>query len=222
MIDILSLFIVIYSWILDLVPLFSSYWIFFLAPEARAIITFRSPSEYFKWLLMPFGLKSATISFRKLMNTLSGALLGKDVFAYLNDIICSKDADSNFASLEAVPDKFQTGDLKLKQSKCGILKEKVSFLGHVVDSSGIKTLYHKIEVINNSPKPRSGENIRSFLRLCGYYLPFIWKFSKIASQLNQLMQRGVSFPWDAQQQNSYHVFKTVLTNAPVLQYPNYA
>ncbi len=42
------------------------------------------------------------------MNTLLGDLLGKDVFAYLHDlIICSKDADSHSTSLEAVLDKLR-------------------------------------------------------------------------------------------------------------------
>ncbi len=74
------------------------------------------------------------------MNTLLGDLLGKDVFAYLDDlIICSKDANAHFASLEAVLDKLRTAGLKLKLFKCALLKAKVSFLGHMVDSSGIHT-----------------------------------------------------------------------------------
>ncbi len=49
------------------------------------------------------------------MNTLLGDLLGKDIFAYLDDlIICSKDTDGHFASLEAVLDKLWTAGLKLK------------------------------------------------------------------------------------------------------------
>ncbi len=128
---------------------------------------------------MPFGLKSAPITFQRLMNTLLGDLLGKDVFAYLDDlIICSKDADSHFASLEAVLDKLQTGGLKLKLFKCAFLKAKVSLLGHMVDSSGIHTQTDTKEAIKNFPQPRSLENVRSFLGLCGYYRPFISGFAK--------------------------------------------
>ncbi len=62
------------------------------------------------------------------MNTRLGDLLGKDVFAYLDNlIICSKDADGHFASLEAVLDKLRTAGLKFKLSKCAFLKAKVSF-----------------------------------------------------------------------------------------------
>ncbi len=109
--------------------LLSGYWQVHLTPEAHAITAFSTPSGHFEWLRMPFGLKSAPITFQRLMNTLLGELLGKDVFAYLDDlIICSKDADGHFASLEAVLDKLRTTGLKLKLSKCAFLKAKVSFL----------------------------------------------------------------------------------------------
>ncbi len=67
--------------------LLSGYWQVHLAPEARAIIAFSIPSGHFEWLRMPFGLKSAPITFQRLMNTLLGDLREKDVFAYLDDLI---------------------------------------------------------------------------------------------------------------------------------------
>ncbi len=203
---------------LDLV---SGYWHFHMAPEARAITVFSTPSGHFDWLRMPFGLKSAPITFQRLMNALLGDLLGKDVFAYLDDlIICSKDAYSHFISLEAVLDKLRTAGLKLKLSKCAFMRAKIPFLGHMVDSSGIHTQAYKIEAIRNLTQPRSVENVRSFLGLCGYYRPFISGFAKIYSPLNQLSKKGVSFHWDSPQQKSFDALKTALISALVLQFPN--
>ncbi len=53
---------------------------------------------------MPFGLKSAPITFQRMINTLFADMLGKDVWtSNLNDlIICSKNGDSHLADLEAV------------------------------------------------------------------------------------------------------------------------
>ncbi len=77
---------------------------------------------------MLFGLKSAPITFQKFMNTLLGDLLEKDVIAYFDDlIICFKDADNHFASLEVVLDKLRTAGLERKLSKCAFLNAKVSF-----------------------------------------------------------------------------------------------
>ncbi len=92
----------------------------------------------------------------------------------------------------------------------------------MVDSSGIHTQADEIEAIKQFPQPRSVENVRSFVGLCGYYRPFMSGFAKIASPLNQLMKKGVPFHWDAPQETSFDTLKTTLTNAPVLQFPNYA
>ncbi len=170
------------------------YWQVHMAQEARAITAFSIPSGHFEWLRMPFGLKTASITFQRLMNTLLGDLLEKDVFTYFDDlIICSKDADSHFASLKAVLDKLPTAGLKFKLSKCAFLKAKVSFLDHMVDSTGIHTQADKTEAIKNFPQPRSIEKVLSFLGLCGYYLPFVSGFAKITSPLNQLAKKGVLF-----------------------------
>ena len=52
---------------LDLV---SGYWQVPMAPESRAITAFSTPQGHYHWLRMPFGLKSAPITFQRMMNTI--------------------------------------------------------------------------------------------------------------------------------------------------------
>ncbi len=62
---------------------------------------------------MPFGLKSAPITFQRMINTLFSDMLGKNVHGYLDDlIICSKDGDVHLAHLEAVLLKLKEAGLK--------------------------------------------------------------------------------------------------------------
>ncbi len=50
-------------------------------------------------------------------------LIGKGVYAYLDDlIICSKDGDSHLAKLDAVLLKLREAGLKAKLTKCEFLK----------------------------------------------------------------------------------------------------
>ncbi len=43
--------------------LFSGYWQVPLLPESIEVTAFSTPSGHFEWLRMPFGLKSAPITF---------------------------------------------------------------------------------------------------------------------------------------------------------------
>ncbi len=84
---------------LDLV---SGYWQVPMSAKSREITSFSTPSGHFEWLRMPFGLKTAPITFHRMINTLFSDLIGKSVYALDDLIICSKDGDSHLAKLEAV------------------------------------------------------------------------------------------------------------------------
>ncbi len=83
-----------------------------LAPESREVTAFSTPTGHFEWLGMPFGLKSASITFQRMINSLFADVLDKDVYAYLDDlIICSKNGDTHLADLEAVLLKLKEASL---------------------------------------------------------------------------------------------------------------
>ncbi len=77
-------------------------------------------------------------------------MLGNHVFAYLdNVIICNKDPESHFATLEAVLLKLKEAGLKAKLIKCEFLKAKIFFLGHMVDKHGIHTMGDKMKAVKD-------------------------------------------------------------------------
>lgn len=204
---------------LDLV---SGYWQVPMAPESRAVTAFSTPQGHFQWKRMPFGLKSAPITFQRMMNTIFAEEIGKDVYVYLDDvIICGKDLRSHLGSLESVLLKLRDSGLKAKLTKCEFLKSRIKFLGHVVDGDGIHTVEDKILAVKNFPQPKNAENVRSFLGLCGYYRSFVKGFSKIASPLNTLLRKDIPFHWNAAQNKSFEDLKFALTHAPVLAFPDY-
>ncbi len=139
-----------------------------------------------------------------MINTLFADMLGKDVYAYLDDlIICIKNGDNHLADLEAVLLKLKEADLKAKLTKCEFLKAKITFLGHTVDANGIHTMDDKISAIKKFPQPLTVGNVRSFIGLCEYYRPFIDEFAKIASPLTQLLKKEIPFHWNAIQEKSF-------------------
>ncbi|KAL6323506.1 hypothetical protein AAG906_039083 [Vitis piasezkii] len=96
------------------------------------------------------------------------------------------------------------------------LLDKVSFLGHVVTNNGISVDPGKVDAVSNWRRLNTVIEIRSFLRLAGYYRRFIEGFSKIALPLTRLTQKGVKFEWSNDCERSFQELKNRLVTAPIL------
>ena len=59
-----------------------------------------------------------------------------------------------------------------KLSKCDFWLSEVNFLGHVVSQEGVSVDSSKVDAVLNWQSPKNVFEIRSFLGLVGYYLPF--------------------------------------------------
>ncbi|GKA71037.1 putative reverse transcriptase domain-containing protein, partial [Tanacetum coccineum] len=78
----------------------------------------------------------------------------------------------------------------------------------------------KIEAVKNWKTLRTSSEVRSFLRLAGYYRKFIENFSKIAKSLTILTQKCKTFDWGEKQELASQTLKDKLCNAPVLALPD--
>ncbi len=90
-----------------------------------------------------------------------------------------------------------------------------------MDENGIHTMDDKISAIKKFSQPRTVENARYFIKLCGYYRYFINGFAKIASPLTQLLKKEIPFHCNATQEKSFTDLKSALINAPCLAFPDY-
>ena len=125
-----------------------------MAPEdipKTAIIT---PFGLYKFLRMPFGLKSSAQAFQRLMD---GVLRGLDfVFVYLDDIlVASSNPDKHLQDLRAVLQRLTYNGLSINRDKCRFGQTSVTFLGHQVSGEGISPLPAKVFSILDTPQPNT-------------------------------------------------------------------
>ena len=78
----------------------------------------------------------------------------------------------------------------------------------------------KIEAIVNWKPPTNVSEVRSFLRLAGYYRKFVEGFSKIATPLTNLLKKDQKFEWSDTYQHSFEELRQRLTTTPVLALPS--
>lgn len=116
------------------------------------------------------------------------------VVVFIDDIlIYSPDKDMYHEHLRIVLETLWENQLYAKFSKCNFRMREVSFLGHIIGEHGISVYPEKIRVVQEWKHPQIVRDIRSFLRLSGYYRRFIPGFSIFPSPLTQLTKKGQAF-----------------------------
>ena len=208
------------SWFstLDLV---SGFWQCEMHEADKEKTAFSTHKGLYQFKVLPFGLCNAPASFERLMELVLRGLIWERCLCYIDDVVVfGRTFDSALDNLKIVVSRFREANLKLKPSKCVLFQTEVLFLGHIVNSQGIKCDPQKIESVKNWPVPSSVSEVRSFLGLAGYYRRFIPSFSSIATPLTRLTRKGKRFKWSDACQEAFENLKEKLITAPVLSYPD--
>jgi hypothetical protein len=106
--------------------------------------------------------------------------------------------------------------LYTKFSKCEFWIKEVPFLGHVVSPKGIAVDPGKVKEVLEWKPPMTVSEVRSFLRLVGYYRRFISIFSKIVRPITELLKKGNKYVWSEACDEAFKHLKKLLTTLPVL------
>lgn len=192
--------------------------------EKTAVTT---PFGLFEWTRMPFGLCNAPATFQRLMGVVLGDLTFDVLLVYLDDVIIfSKDFESHCERLELVFNRLRQHGLKLKPSKCFLLRSEVKFLGHQISAEGIKVDNEKVKALDTWPVPKSVREVRQVLGFMSYYRKFVPRFAQIAKPLHALVggkkrRTSVTFSWSQECQIAFDELKKCLTSPPVLAYPDF-
>ncbi len=135
--------------------------------EKTAVTT---PFGLYEWTRMPFGLCNAPATFHRLMGAALGDLAFDILLIYLNDIIVfSVDFKSHCEKLELVLSRLRQHGLKLKPSKCFLLRSEVRFLGHIISSKGVQVDMDKVQCLDMWPSLSSVREVRQLLGFMSYY-----------------------------------------------------
>ena len=198
----------------------SGYWQVEMRTEDREKTAFVTHRGMFQFRVMPFGLCNAPGTFERLMEIIMRGLQWRSCLVYLDDIIVfSATLAEHRERLEEVLQRLVGAGLKVKASKCQLVRRKVGFLGHQVDANGVGTDPRKVTAVSGWPTPRSVGEVRSFLGLCGYYRGFVDNFATLAKPLSELTEKNRRFRWDRACEEAFMTLKGKLVEAPILAYP---
>ena len=148
---------------------------------------FRTRYRHYEFLVMSFGLTNAPVAFMDLMNMVLFPYLDRFVIVFIDDILVySRSEEVHAEHLWTILQTLRQKKLYDKFSKCEFWLDRVVFLGHVILAEGIYVDPQKIEAVMKWERPTNVTEVRSFLRLAGYYRRFVEGFSKIVTPLTWL------------------------------------
>lgn len=183
---------------------------------------FNVENGHYEYLRMPFGLKNAPATFQRVMDHVLKDIQNKICLVYMDDIIIfSTSLQEHISNLKQVFQRLSDAKLKIQLDKSEFLRQNVEFLGHIITPSGIKPNPKKIEAISKFPIPKTTREIKSFLGLLGFYRKFIKDFAKITKPLTHCLKKNVKIVHNDPFIKAFETCKTILSNQPLLQYPDF-
>jgi hypothetical protein len=109
----------------------------------------------------------------------------------------------------------------LKAAKCEFEKQRVEYLGLILDGNTIKPDLVKVNGLKEWPQTlKTVTEVRSTLRLLNYHRAFIPGFSHIVKPLTQLLKKNVKFTWTEACMKALDRIVNILTTEPVLTHPD--
>lgn len=174
-----------------------------------------------------------------------GPLRDECCIRYLDDVLCfAKTFEEHVENLQKVLRALQQHGVKLRPEKCEFFKHEVRYVGRLVSAEGVKIDPRDIEAVQilTNKKPQTVGDVRKLTGFPGYYRTYIQDFSQIAKPIYELLQskprkpqlskpaRNASQPqlssresvnWSAEHQDALEQLVTLLTNPPVLAYPDF-
>lgn len=174
------------------VDLSSAYHQIPLSPESMKLTSFITPFGCFQFKRMPFGLASAAAVFQRLMFQLFSKEHGVTFFQ--DDILVFGANEKEHASrLRKVFSILENKGLTVEHCKCKFAQRSVTYLGHVIDESGVKTKPTLVSAISEAFVPTCKEDVRSFLGMAEFCSKYVPNFAEKTFNICQLLKKKLHF-----------------------------
>ena len=96
------------------------------------------------------------------------------------------------------------------------LAPSVSYLGHIIDATGLHPLPDKVQAIEKAPTPTNVTELKSYLGLLTYYGKFLPDLATHLAPLYELLGQKVQWKWKSAQEEAFVNSKKLLISSQLL------
>jgi hypothetical protein len=193
-----------------------------MAREDEEKTAFITPCGVYCYVCMPFGLKNAGATFQRLMRKAFGAQMGRNMEAYINDIIVKtheghtfiEDLEETFANLRKV-------NIKLNPAKCAFGVSSGKLLAFLMSHRGIEANPDKVKAIEEMRPLRSLKEMQCLAGCMAALGRFIARSEEKALPFFKLMKHTGNFEWTPKADKAFAELKRHLTSPPIMVAPTF-
>ena len=165
-----------------------------LDSDSSKLTTFSTPFGCYKFLRLPFGIKSAPEFFQKTNYKNFGDI--ENVVIYFDDIlIAASNIEEHDIILEKVINRAREKGVKFNKEKVQFRQTEVKYMGHIFDKNGMRIDGEKIKSITELKAPTCKKELQKLLGLVNYVRKFIPKLGEIERPICDLLKKDVEFQW---------------------------
>uniref|UniRef100_A0A2S2NEK6 RNA-directed DNA polymerase n=1 Tax=Schizaphis graminum TaxID=13262 RepID=A0A2S2NEK6_SCHGA len=207
---------------LSSIDLTAGYWQCTLNKNCREVTAFLFKGRNYQFQVLPFGLVNSVAEFQKIIDKVLGPEILQYIAIYVDDIhIMSNTFDEHMYHLETIFKKLSEHNITINREKSHFLRNKITFLGHVISPEGISMDPEKIETIQNFQPPQNKKQIQVFLGFINFYRRYIRDLSQHTSVLSQLIKKGNDWTWGETQQQAFEEIKRSFLKDIIMEYPDF-
>ena len=166
-----------------------------VAPEDETLYTIKTPFGTFPCKVMLQGNTNAPSTPIQVMEFVLDGIIGKTVWAYLDDItIFSDTKEDHIRDIRQVCQRLQDHHIRASPSKCKFFADKLPLLGHVIDDQGIHADPETIRGIQDWHTPKSKNELQTFIGVVIYHAQFLSQYATLSAPLSDLLSQN-EFEW---------------------------
>lgn len=191
----------------------SGYWTIKLSEASSYLTTFNTPFGRYRYLRLPFGLKSSQDEFQRKIDECYEGLDG--VVALVDDLLVfGQTREEHDRNLRKVLIRSKERGVKLNKDKLEVGVTKVKYFGHLLTSEGVGPDPDKVSAVREMKPPKDKSELETFLGMVTYLAKFAPNLSEITSPLRNLLAKDVLFQWDSAQSKAFDKVKDLITSSP--------